>query len=115
MSADFIPQAKLEQAFIYIIHKPTDLDKGPTMAYTLIRIDFSYRLRIEALLAILRICALINVQDGLTYHLITPDWIYSKTHGESVLQNMDVTTNTHINCIFLYENIGLNYQTTNKK
>ena len=32
---DFIPQAKLEEAFIYIIHKPIDFS-----------IAFSYRLRI---------------------------------------------------------------------
>ena len=31
---DFIPQAKLEEAFIYIIHKPIDLS-----------IDFSYKLK----------------------------------------------------------------------
>ena len=32
---DFIPQAELEKAFIYIIHKPIDFS-----------IDFSYRLKI---------------------------------------------------------------------
>ena len=35
ISTDFMPQAELEEAFIYIIHKPIDFS-----------IDFSYRLKI---------------------------------------------------------------------